>query len=442
MQESYLEWCEQPCYDSTLSMPLVQKQIAKSKHFENDLFILKTFTKQKGQPSRPAIQLIESHRCSAPGQEYTSKESEDMVDGVQLSITPDGRRGAPIGYWILDNDEGNEWVFRSVNDVIHLYEATRPGELRGITQYHSVENTLNDLDDMELLEMGRAKANAEVSNIITNAAGEISQDDKRLQRYGFFGNNPTPPINVKEDAIDSRIQIYRKVLSAKTIALKTGEKMEQFDSKSPSASTQWYWRYKIGQVCVVAGVPMILLFPELIEGAQGTVVRGILDNAHQTFRSQFHQYANVATQIYRFYANWARYNDKRCVDAPADWNKCHVIPPRACNVDIGRNSAAMLAELAAGTTNYDDVAGANGTTAEVLLRKKANNIIMIKKLAAELTAANTADGITVEPGEIAGELAAIAQTLQAAQEPVGEPEDEDDDEAPKKKKGKKEPATK
>src|SRR6185312_4379734 len=99
-------------------------------------------------------------------------------------------------------------------------------------------------------------------------------------------------------------------IGSRTIALKTGEKLEQIGAETPSAATQWYWRYKIGQVCSVAGVPIILIFPELTEGIQGTVVRGIYDNAHETFRSHFYGYAKAAVKMYQYFVNWARYNDK------------------------------------------------------------------------------------------------------------------------------------
>ena len=216
--------------------------------------------------------------------------------------------------------------------------------------------------------------------------------------------------------------MYRKIIGSRTLALKTGEKLEQFDSKSPSAATQWYWRYKIGQICSAARIPLILIFPELVETMQGTVVRGIYDDAHQTFRGNFFLFAHAARDMCRYYANWARYNDKRVQDAPADWAKCHVIPPRAVNVDIGRNSAAMLAELAAGTTNFDDVYGANGGTAEVGLRKKGLNVLMIKRIAKELTARATKEGlgVTVEPAEISAPMADVLSKLAQAQAAAGQ----------------------
>lgn len=424
MQEAYQEWCEQPCFDATIPMSQVHKQIAGTAHLENDLFVLKTSTKVPGRPSRPAIQLIESHRCSAPGTVYSLKESEDVVDGVQLGKDGSGRVSGPVGYWIIDDLLSTQWAFRSAAEMIHIFSPERIGMFRGITPYHSVMNTLHDLDDLESLEMDRAKINAEVANIITSPSGELNRDSMRARRFGSVGTSTANPDSKDED-IARRIEMYRKILGARTISLKTGEDMKQLANQNPSAATQWYWRYKLGQVSKVGGVPLSLIFPELIEGIQGTLVRGIYDDAHETFRGHFFNYARVAMNLYQFFANWARYNDPRCFDAPADWNKCHVIPPRAVNVDIGYTSAATLAELASGVTNFDDIAGRQGTTAEVLIRKKARNVKMINDVAKEFE---------IQPADISAPMADVLQKLaMATMTETAQNAPEEDDATPTKK---------
>lgn len=440
MMESYLEWCEGPSLDSMLTMPQVHRQLAGAHHIEGEAFINFTRIKERGRPSRPAIQLIESHRCSSPGTEYSVSEDDDVVDGVQLGR--DARTNKvirPTGYWIRDDFTGSAWNFRSVADMHQVFDPERIGMYRGITPYHASLNTLHDVDDLEMFEMQRAKENAQIANVIKNNAGEIDPNTFRRDRYLGKSVQTAGSGSASDKDFDKRMEMYRRILGARTIALKTGEDIVQSGAENPSASTQWYWRYKLGQVCWAVGVPLILIFPELLEGMQGTVVRGIYDKAHLGFRAKSFIYAHAARRMYRYYANWARYNDPRCVDAPADWAKCHVLLPRAVNVDIGRNSAAMLAELAAGTTNYDDVYGAIGSTAEVGLRKKAKNISLIKRIAKEESASS---GEEVQPEEIAAPLADIVQKLALAGGGPGDGEPDNDDEpaapAPKGKGRKKE----
>jgi capsid protein len=411
MMESYQEWCESPCLDSTLTMPQVHRLMARESHIDGELFINKTRRKEKGKPSLPAVQLIESHRCSSPGTEYSYGDHSNIIDGVELGIdSATGQPTRPIGYWVRDGIVGDSWVFRSTADMHHVFDPVRIGMFRDITPYHASLPTIGDLGDLEAMEMQKAKQNSEVANILTNPAGEINPNLARQQRWGGSGTVPNP--NPNEADMDKRVNMYRRILGSRTIALKTGEKLDQHDSKTPSAATQWYWRYKIGQVCTAANIPLIIVFPELVENINGTVVRGIYDNAHEFFRSKFFVFSHAARDMYRFYAQWARYNDPRCVDAPADWKKCHVIPPRAVNVDIGYNSAATLAELEAGTTNWDDIAGRYGTTAEVLIRKKAKNIAMIKRIAKE----ESKDGNEVLPSEISAPIADVLQKLGMAKQ--------------------------
>lgn len=425
VNEAYSEWCENPCLDATISMAQAHKQIAGSAHLENDLFILKTRLKTDGNKAIPKIQLVESHRCSAPGQQYSPRDAEDLVDGVQLGKDSSGRVIGPNGYWILDNLTGDQWAFRNTREMYHVFDPERIGMHRGITPYHSVMNSLHDLDDLEMMEMERAKQNSEVANILTNPSGEINQDNMRRLRFG--GAAGAPVLDKKDDDVERRISLYRKILGSRTIALKTGEKLEQFGSESPSASTQWYWRYKIGQICRVAGVPLLAIFPELSEGIQGTVVRGVYDNAHEGFKGKFFIYGSAAVDIWRFFVSWAVHNDKRCVDAPTDWRSCHVAAPRAINVDIGYTSSATLAELEAGVTNWDDIAARYGTTAQTLIRKKAKNVKMIHEIAAEYG---------INAAEISAPIAEILERLAKVQaiENGGDIKDDDEDKKKEKKK--------
>jgi capsid protein len=420
MLEDYLAWCQGPCLDSTITMPQIHKQIAGECHVDGELFVHETFRRFRNRPSEPAIQLVRSHRVGSPGQDYSFKEETDIVDGVQLGKDSTGKVVGPIGYYVRDSFLGAEWNFRGTDVMHHVFDPKTVGLYRCVTPYHACLNTLHDIDDLELFEMQRAKANAEISNILTNPAGEIPPQQLRQNRW----NQSSGTSNPSDSDLEKRTEMYRRVLGSRTIALKSGEKLEQFDNRNPSAATQWYWRYKIGQICSAVGVPMILVFPELVEGMQGTVVRGIYDNAHEGFREKYFIYATVARRMYRFYANWARYNRPKLVDAPADWASCHVIPPRAVNVDIGYSVEATVAKLMAGLTDYDTEAGSHGSTAEVIFRRKGRQVALVKKIAAEITAES---GVDVKPEEIAGQLADILQKIAAANQSAAtakQPEEE------------------
>lgn len=70
------------------------------------------------------------------------------------------RQGEKIGYWIF-NQHPSEFPTSSdlvdANDIIHVYEVERPGQIRGIPILASVMLRLRDLDDYEFTERIRNK---------------------------------------------------------------------------------------------------------------------------------------------------------------------------------------------------------------------------------------------------------------------------------------------
>lgn len=428
MLEDYQEWSESPCLDSTLTMPQVHRSMAGEKLFDGELFLNFTHDKAPGKQATPALQLIESHRCSTPGTEYSTREVDDLVDGVQLRRGANGQPTKPEGYWIKDGFDGDAWTFRSTDQMHHVFDPHRVGMYRDITPYHTVLNPIGDLEDLGDMEMQRAKQNSEIAYLVKTASGELNGNLRRESRYGTV---PTATTETDKQ-FAARINQYRKILGSRVVSGRKDDEWQQWANSNPSAATQWYWLYKTAQVCSAVGIPLLVCFPEFITQIQGTVVRGIYDEAHEFFRSQYFLFAVAARKIYRYRAQWARYNVKDLADAPADWAKCHVIPPRAINVDIGNQSAATLAELEAGITNWDDIAGRHGTTAEVLIRKKVKNVAMIKKICAEVS---SQEGVEVLPAEVSAPIADVLQKMATANQANAAAEGSGDDEgdSPKKK---------
>jgi hypothetical protein len=425
MEEAYLEWCEAPFLDSSLSMTQGHRLMAGSEHFHGELFCGFTHLKLSGKPATPAIQFIESPRCSSPGKEFAvHDETDGVVDGVQLAKDVYGKWVRPSGYWIRDTFEGDEWNFRSTADMSHIFEPKRIGMYRNVTPYHAVLNGLQDMHELDVLGMQRAKQIAQVSYWISTASGELNADTQRLSKWGTVPSQGTAGTTETYDQFRKRIEQVRKSLGAHVEGIKLNEKVAQFASESPSVAEQWYMVYKMGQITGASNVPMVLIFPELIEKIQGTAVRGILDNAHEFFRGKSHLFSVPAVRNYRYFANWARFNKPELVDAPADWKKCDVILPRAVNVDSGRNAASDVLTFNAGMKSLDDIAGAQGTTAEVLLRKKARNIAMAIIAAQEVSEEFSTDGriVEVKPEQILGGMADVAQKMAMAEE-TGEDEE-------------------
>lgn len=413
--EKYLEWGRSPFLDSNLCIGEGHKLMAGELQIDGEVFALKSRFKSAGRQSTPAIQLIESHRCSSPFGEFAPSGTNFLstnVDGVEIDAN-----GTPTGYHLRTGKDALESDLYSKEDVIHIYNPDRIGMYRGITPYYATLSCLQDLYQLEEMEMQKAKANAERAWILFNKTGEMDASKLRQMGYGSgAGTSPSP--GLADDDLKKRMQQFRTVYGSRGISLRSDEEMKIEENPNPSAATQWYWRYKISQICAAAGIPMILVLPESI---QGTVARAIMDDANIFFRGQFHLIGAGAKQMYWHWLDWAVYNDKNLVDPPADYRKCHVLPPRAVNVDVGRNSKAMLAELQAGTTSYDAIAANEGLTPEILFQSKGNSVVLAHQIAQQLSASS---GFDIKPADIMGNLAEIIQKLGQSRGQESEPEQE------------------
>jgi lambda family phage portal protein len=397
---SFGEWQNYCDLTSLQAFACIQSLVARSWFIDGEIFILLTRGTNAGPvgdiiaQNRPRIQLIESHRVATPDK-LILQEGKTVIDGIQID-----KNGRPTGYYVRDGVDSESYSFKSASEVIHIFEPCRPGQYRGLPFLYSVLNTLHDLDDLQILELKAAKQAAEITNVLQNESGELpSAATVRRERF-----TQTTQKSDGTDVTENRTKWIRDILGGRSIALKLGETLQQFKSERPSVATKEYWDYLTSLVCAGSGISKMLVFPWSL---QGTIARGDYDIANTFFRSRSAVLAAAFTRVYLFYMEWAKSNDKRLFDPPADWRLVTVRSPRGCNVDVGRNSQAMLKELEAGATTYDAIYGALGLDYRTELRQRAKEAAYIRSLAKEFE---------VEPGEIvtfAGD--AIQQALQAQQ---------------------------
>jgi capsid protein len=160
--------------------------------------------------------------------------------------------------------------------------------------------------------------------------------------------------------------------------LKNGDSFEQFATERPGVNMREYWRQLTEKVCAGVGIPYVLVYPESM---QGTVYRGALDMSAVWFRSRHQVMSSAARRIYEYVMEYAIKSDPTLNDAPSDWYEVAITAPRSPNVDVGRNSAAQLAELEAGIVTYDEVYGARGLDWRSALEAKAQQALFIRELA-------------------------------------------------------------
>jgi len=401
-------WCQFPDLTSLQGFATLQSLCARAWFIDGEVFLLKSYglaAAEPGKPSRrPRLQVIESHRVSTPSTRYTD-EGRTIIEGIEV----DGR-GRPIAYHVRDGLQTDTWRRYDANDVIHLFEPGRPGQYRGLPFLYAVLNDLHDLDDLQMLTAQVARRLASVSDVVYNEAGEEDPDTLRNERW-----RQTTQTTAGADTTQDRVSYYKQHLGATTKYLKTGDKIDRANADRPSVAEREYWDYLTSKICAGVGISKLLVFPWSM---QGTVTRADLDVQNAFFRSRSQVLIGAFLQVYLWVTDWHIKNDPELFEKPADWRAVSCRPPRSVNVDVGRNSSALISEYEAGWRTLEGICGEMGDDWRTTLRQRAREMKLAAGLETEFDLA---------PGSlIAAALEAQKQkkAMQQPAAPVPAPEPE------------------
>lgn len=392
-REVFAQWSQAPDVSSRQSFGEIQGLIANRWFVDGECFVLKHGAGEYG--TEPRIQIIEAHRIATPPQ-YADRDGYDIVDGVQRDV----RTGRPVGYHVSREVIGKkvEWDYYEAQYVEHIFEPTNANQYRGVPFASAVLNVLQDVEILERLEMKAAKANSIVARVLKTESGEVDAED--LLRTGGAA---TESSSGTVDAIEERV-------GGDTIVLREGESLDQHNPARPTVVTMEYWRALYEKICMGIGIPYVLVIPER---TQGTVYRGALDGAAAFFRARSAVMQRFVASIYLWVIDSLSMRVAIISDKPYDWQRVKVYAPRAVNVDVGRNSAAMLNELAAGATTYSDIYGPLGEHWEDKLEEYAAQKERAKELG--LIAGSTGTGDVQMQALNGAQLQSVQSVIAAVQ---------------------------
>lgn len=363
---------------SRSSWGTLQGVIARTLMVDGEIFVLLTI----GSEGFPRVQLIEGHRVRTPP---NRKEGDGIVDGIEI----DGN-GRPVAYWIAKDNvaRSTEFVRQDAAFVVHVFEPSRAGQYRGLPMLYPVLNDLNDLDDLQVLEMQAAKDQAKTTKIVKTKEGEISDED--LLRGTTTGTDGV-----------QRTEYYQDVFSGAAAVLRPGDDFQQFPGERPSNATSGYWDRLERNICAGVGIPREIVIPQSM---QGTSMRSVLDIANAFFRSRSAVMADHFARVYE-YVMRVGMTSGRVPEGPSDWWRCTYRSPRSINVDVGRNSAAAIAEWKAGMRTMRDTYAETGDDWEQQLEQRAREAKRKNELAAKY-GVTPAEIVMLDPNEISSANAA------------------------------------
>jgi len=382
-KEWWDEWCQVCDLNSRQHFGTILQLLARRWFVEGDCFIILT-RGADAKGSRPRIQIVEGHLCRTPEEH---REDPNVHDGVRMDS-----RGRPVLYYFAKEEKQGEYTFGepfAAEDVIPVFEPERPGEVRGMTHFHGCIKELEELRLLNILEMQAAAKNASTSDWIETNGEGVTPDGLRHGRY-----NQGATTNTDAATYESKVAHYREVSGATTKVLQVGDKIHQHTGERPSVVTRDFWELKQKRVCGCVEIPFCLVYPDSM---QGTVYRGAMSMAAAAFKSRHRIIAEVQRQTWGYTMGWARYVEPTLRDAPGDWRKVSIQAPRDPNVDVGRNSAAMLAELASGATNFDLIYGPLGLDWREEMRKLDEQLLFAKEECKELYKMLNAGSLPMTP---------------------------------------------
>ena len=327
----------------------VQSLCARLWFMDGEVFILKTYGRDVAGRRRPRIQVIESHRVCSPYQRAAGSISPNIVDGVELNDI-----GRPVAYWVKTGLDGKEHVRIDAANIVHIFEPSRANQYRGLPHCYAVLNDLIDLDQLQRYEMLKAKENARTAKVVKTRNAEVPPGETRKTRFSDAGTTNTGAVTTEQ-----RVRDLDKAFGGEVVGIYADEMYEEHRSESPTAGTQYHWDYLISKICAGIGISKLLVFPFSV---QGTVVRADLDTCAGFFRARSEVLSNAFQLIYQWALDEAIFANENDLSfgRPLDYRRVKVRPPRSPNVDVGRNSSALIAEYEAGWRTLEGIYGEMG----------------------------------------------------------------------------------
>ena len=317
---------------------------------------------------RPAIDIIEGHRVGTVGVDTRVYESMgfNVVDGVVLD-----KNRRPVAYLVADEFDQSTVTSIPASQIVKLFNRKRSGQYRGISIMHAAIIDLHDSDDLQKYEMRAAKDAASISKTIETAAGGVTLDGSSIGA-SLTNANLTDPT--------ARAAYYKQALGAETIVTNPGDKIQQFESKRPSAAMSGFWEKLDKKVVQGAGISYAALVD--YEGNWGgATLRACAQSDSRTYELETQDQARAAQRVWEYVIGWAITHGELPPDA--EWNKVRWHPPVRATVDVGNDSNAMIQELKGGMRTYESIYGERGDDWRDRLEQRAKEEQFIDEMAAK-----------------------------------------------------------
>lgn len=242
-------------------------------------------------------------------------------------------------------------------DVLHIGLFESPHAPRGLSAFVHAVNRMLDVREIDNDTIrGIKAANLVGFQIVNSLVDNIPQAPaaEKFRKGPYFGSAPSTGVESADVQYEEITQgggnIFRN---------RMGDKIETVHDERRHPNQQAVIEHFINDCSWGLGMPPGSMWS--IAGITGPAVRFVMRMAEKTLNEHRARLAKQFCQPYWIYAMaLAQKNGQIPWCKDPDWWKCRWIAPAALTIDVGRDSAAGLKEMAAGATTRRDWYGEEG----------------------------------------------------------------------------------
>ena len=194
VEREFNNWAESQDCDITRTQNFygIQSLVMRSVLVSGDCFVIKRFKERNNRRLGTALQILEADRVKNP---YSNVNTKSFAGGVEMD-----KDGAPIAYHVTKNDPKSSINTQNVEhirlkafdsngfrNVLHVFDKTRPGLIRGAPYLAAVIEPLKMLDKYTEAEIMAAVISGTLAMFVKtedgDGIGDFEPEDEKINDY-------------------------------------------------------------------------------------------------------------------------------------------------------------------------------------------------------------------------------------------------------------------
>lgn len=315
----------------------------------------------------PQLQAIEADRIRDDNAFSNPIEKQPRYkQGVRVD-----KNGNAVAYRVWDRDGGGG--FKDPQEIpasamILLVDPERFDGLRGLSHFsRGALNRLRDMKEITAAEIKSVKLSSKLALIVKKALGGQPRSAVNIFGTGVTGENGKEQAG--EDIPDGMIKY-----------LLPNEDAMAFESGRPHPNVLGFLEWLIREISISLDLPYSIVWS--MSGLPGPAVRSEMKSAERTFSEKTDLIERVLLEpTCAWVTNWAMQNGR--LPFNPNWFKFSFHRPPSLTIDVGRESAANLAEHLRGVLTGSEICQDRGKTFDATIRQKAREARTALDVAAE-----------------------------------------------------------